>query len=138
MLQLFFLISIFSLVKNKHMWMNHGVGIEYGSRSWLGGGGQRGKNWDNCNKINKNYLKSKIQYLLLFLLLWSFAYFDIFTQYWNPVSWPLAHTRHYHQTAASRDWLVGVLKRTPNSYGPNAGVAAKCGQQSQGVSVTFF
>ena len=41
--------------------MNHGVGIEYGSRSWLGGGGQRGKNWDNCNRTTINYfLKKKL------------------------------------------------------------------------------
>ena len=32
----------------------------YGSRGWAGGEGQRGGNWDNCNRINRNK-KKKIQ-----------------------------------------------------------------------------
>ena len=27
------------------------VRMDYGSRGGMGGGGQRGKNWDNCNRI---------------------------------------------------------------------------------------
>ena len=27
-----------------------------GVRGWLGGGEQRGKNWDNCNRITIKYL----------------------------------------------------------------------------------
>ena len=43
--------------------MTHGhrnsVGIECGTRGGIVGGGQRGKNWDNCNRITiKNDLKT--------------------------------------------------------------------------------
>ena len=31
--------------------MDDGDGIDDGSRGGLGKGGQRGKNWDNCNRI---------------------------------------------------------------------------------------
>ena len=35
----------------KDPWTYNGVGINCGSRGGLGGGGQRGKNWDNSNRI---------------------------------------------------------------------------------------
>ena len=38
--------------------MDNVVGTECGSR---GGGEQRGKNWDNCNGINKNIKINKIK-----------------------------------------------------------------------------
>ena len=36
--------------------MDNGEGIDCGSAggAWLVGGGQRGKNWDNYNRINNN------------------------------------------------------------------------------------
>ena len=40
----------------EHVWMTHGHGQQCGDwlrepRGGLGGGRQRGKNWDNCNRI---------------------------------------------------------------------------------------
>ena len=44
-------------------------GLTVGVGAGLGGGGQRGKNWDNCNRITiRNFLKAvaiKIIYTLL-------------------------------------------------------------------------
>ena len=34
------------------MGMNDSIGIAGGWGGWLGRGGQRGKNWDDCNSIN--------------------------------------------------------------------------------------
>ena len=39
--------------------MDNGVRIDMGVGDVLGGGGQSGKNWDNCNRINKNNKKRK-------------------------------------------------------------------------------
>ena len=36
---------------------NDGVGMDCGSGDGLDGGGQRGKNWDSWNRINKNKIK---------------------------------------------------------------------------------
>ena len=32
--------------------MGNGAGINCGERGGLGRGGQKGKNWDKCNRIN--------------------------------------------------------------------------------------
>ena len=42
--------------------MTHGTwtterGLTVGERGRLGGGGQKGKQWDNCNRINKKINK---------------------------------------------------------------------------------
>ena len=37
--------------------MDNGVGTTVGEGVGLGRGGQRGENWDNCNRINKNFKK---------------------------------------------------------------------------------
>ena len=34
-------------------------GLTVGLEGGLGGGGQRGKNWNNCNRINKNKKRCK-------------------------------------------------------------------------------
>ena len=43
--------------------MTHGldssVGTDCGSGAWDGGGGQRGKNWDNSNRTTMKSLKNK-------------------------------------------------------------------------------
>ena len=39
--------------------MDNGVGIDRGSGGQVGGGRQRGKNWDNCNSISNKVLKEK-------------------------------------------------------------------------------
>ena len=39
--------------------LDNGVGTDSGRRGGLGRGGQRGKNWDNCNSIN-NLKNNKI------------------------------------------------------------------------------
>ena len=36
-----------------------GWGLTVGAGGGLGGGGQRGKNWDTCNGINMNFKKEK-------------------------------------------------------------------------------
>ena len=36
-------------------------GVTVGERGGLGGGGQKGKNWDNCNRINNKKLKKDLQ-----------------------------------------------------------------------------
>ena len=47
---------------SQRIWMNdHGHGHWGGDGLWeqgmaWDGGGQRGKNWDNCNRINKNQI----------------------------------------------------------------------------------
>ena len=37
--------------------LGNSVGKDCGVGDGMGGGGQRGKNWDNCNGINKNLKK---------------------------------------------------------------------------------
>ena len=39
--------------------MDNRVGTDCGKGGELGGGGPRGKNWDNCNRINKNFLEKE-------------------------------------------------------------------------------
>ena len=42
--------------------MDNTVGTDCGSGWWFGWGEQRGKNWDNCNKVTiKNDLKNEYQ-----------------------------------------------------------------------------
>ena len=48
----------------------HGVGNDYRSGGGLGGGGQRGENWDNCNRITmKKGKRRKKLFLSLSVLL---------------------------------------------------------------------
>ena len=42
--------------------MDTSVGTDCGSRGGPGGGGQRGKNWDNCNRTTIKYLIKKRKY----------------------------------------------------------------------------
>ena len=37
--------------------MDNGEGIDCGEGGELGGGEQKGKNWDNCNRINNKKFK---------------------------------------------------------------------------------
>ena len=36
---------------------DNGVGIDSGSREWVGWKRAKGENWENCNSINKNFKK---------------------------------------------------------------------------------
>ena len=39
--------------------MDNGVGIDYGNRGQAWCRRVKGKNWDNCNRVNKNERKKK-------------------------------------------------------------------------------
>ena len=48
--------------------MDKGMWMDYGSGGWTvgqgmrqDGGGQRGKNWDNANRIDTNKIKNKMK-----------------------------------------------------------------------------
>ena len=45
--------------------MDNGVGIDCGWGGRLGGGGQEGEGWDNCNSINTKIFNIKRIYLWL-------------------------------------------------------------------------
>ena len=48
--------------------MDNGEGTDYGSGGRLGGEGQRGKKWDNCNSINNKILRKIKSWAYLYKL----------------------------------------------------------------------
>ena len=48
--------------------MDNGEGTDYGSGGRLGGEGQRGKKWDNCNSINNKILRKIKNWAYLYKL----------------------------------------------------------------------
>ena len=51
--------------------MDNSVGLDCGSGGHvvaLGGGGQRGENWDNCNRIKKNKKKEAFEMTYIYII----------------------------------------------------------------------
>ena len=46
--------------------MDNGEGIDCGEGGELGGGEQKGKNWDNCNRISNKKIFSLFDFLFSF------------------------------------------------------------------------